>query len=577
MKKKEQQIPAQTDLLVLGSGAGGMSAALTGAALGLKVLIIEKTDQVGGTSARSAGSIWIPNTRHSLSKKDNFEKALTYLRKAVGNRLDEERASIFLKAGPEMVDFFENKSLIKLRSYHYHPDYLATLEGATLSGRVLEPLPFEGSILGKYFQNLRPPLPEFMLFGGMMVDRTDIAHLMNATKKPKSLWYSLKLLTQYGWDKIRYGRGTRLVMGNALIGRLYHSLLNHRVQVLFSTEVTSLTLTNDRVTGAVLVSGSKHSQIDVKAGIILATGGFSNNTNLRKSLMPNNILEKSCVIESATGDGLSLAKDVGGRLSVSHDSNSFWAPVSHRKRPDGSTAVFPHFVLDRGKPGLLAVDPTGKRFVNEATTYHLFGKALSTALKKFPGRGCFFICDDLFIKKYGLGMVRPKRIGLQSAIKNGYIVNAKTLEELALKIKIPIETLSATILKHNNYANHGIDKDFRKGEDAYQKNLGDALHKPNPCLGKLTQAPFYGLEVFPGDIGASAGLITNSSAQVLTKSNNPIEGLYACGNDMESIMAGFYPGPGITIGPAMTFGYVAARHAHSSLSNKHSIKKGNNK
>lgn len=223
-----KHIPKETDLLILGSGAAGMSAALTGAALGYKVTLIEKTDKIGGTTARSAGSIWIPNTFHNKKGNDNFEKSLTYLKKAIGNRLDIERTIKFLKIGPEMVDFFNKVSSVKLRAYDHHPDYLATLEGSTLSGRVLEPLPFNASSLGEDFKNIRSPLPEFMLFSGLMVDRTDISHLMNLTKSLKSFFHSSKILFFYLCDLLKYGRGTRLVMGNALVGRLYESLINHK-------------------------------------------------------------------------------------------------------------------------------------------------------------------------------------------------------------------------------------------------------------------------------------------------------------------------------------------------------------
>jgi len=563
-----KHIPKETDLLILGSGAAGMSAALTGAALGYKVTLIEKTDKIGGTTARSAGSIWIPNTFHNKKGNDNFEKSLTYLKKAIGNRLDIERTIKFLKIGPEMVDFFNKVSSVKLRAYDHHPDYLATLEGSTLSGRVLEPLPFNASSLGEDFKNIRSPLPEFMLFSGLMVDRTDISHLMNLTKSLKSFFHSSKILFFYLCDLLKYGRGTRLVMGNALVGRLYESLINHKVNIIFSTEVASLIYKGNKISEALILSENKKFKVMVNAGVILATGGFSNNKKLRKKLMPNNIPTESCVVESASGDGILLAENVGGRLSISNESNSFWAPISIKKRKDNTTAIFPHFVLDRGKPGLIAVDPEGSRFVNEATTYHLFGKALSVALKNYPKRGCIFICDAEFIQKYGLGMVRPKGIGLKNALKNGYLKSATTIKELSAKIDVPFNKLSQTILTNNSYAENGKDFDFNKGEDAYQKNLGDTNHSPNPCLGKIKQPPYYAINVFPGDIGASSGLITNSDAQVLDKDGEAIKGLYACGNDMDSIMAGFYPGPGITIGPGMTFGYIAARHAINSLMNK---------
>ena len=564
----------EIDLLVIGSGVGGMAAALAGAVLGMNVIVVEKTDKIGGTSARSAGSVWLPNTRHSSDGEDNFELALTYLRNAIESLLDEEKIAVFLHAAPKMVDLFEDKTSVKLRAYPYHPDYLATLKGATLSGRVLEPVPFDASVLGHEFHNLRSPLPEFMLLGGMMVDRTDIGHLMSAWRNPSSLWHTLRLLYRYGRDRLRHTRGTRLVMGNALVGRLYYSLLQNRVPVWLSTETHSLTQSSDRISGAILNCSGKRIEVRTKVGVILATGGVSHHPTLRKSLMPPSLSDASSVVDSATGDGLSLAESVGGHLCVEHVSNSFWAPVSKRQRSDGSTAVFPHFVLDRGKPGALAVNPTGKRFVNEATTYHLFGRAIFETLENFSGRSCYLLCDDDFIEKYGLGMVRPKRLGLSAAVQDGYVVKAGTLEGLADKIDLPKDALVATVARHNSFALTGIDADFGKGKDVYQRNLGDPSYCPNPCLGKLTCPPFYALEILPGDIGTSAGLKTNASAQVLGVNDNPISGLYACGNDLESIVSGYYPGPGITLGPAMTFGYIAAQHAFGILKNQKSKKQG---
>jgi succinate dehydrogenase/fumarate reductase flavoprotein subunit len=552
------EIPGEVDLLLLGAGAAGLTAALTGAALGLQVVLVEKTDKVGGTSAFSAGSVWVPNTRHSPPGSDDFDNALTYLRQAVGNRLDETRAAAFLREGPAMVDFLEDRTGVRLRAYPYHPDYLATLDGATTNGRVLEPVPFDARVLGRRFGDIRPPLPEFTLFGGMMVDRTDIGHLMAATRSPSSLLHALRLVARYGLDRLRYPRGTRLVMGNALIGRLYHALLQQGATVLLSTEAESLITTNRSVSGAVLTSGGTRRSIQARAGVVLATGGFSRNPDLRRQLIPDIPDAASPLVASATGDGLALAETAGGHLGPQHQNNSFWAPVSRRHRRDGSTAVFPHFVLDRGKPGAIAVDPDGRRFVNEATSYHRFGAAMIAALKGSGRDCCHLLCDDTFIEKYGLGMVRPRRLGLRDALRDGYIVAAASLAELADKIGVPADALAVTVERHNGFAESGVDSDFGKGEDAYQRNLGDPGHGPNPCIGAMTEPPFYALEILPGDIGASVGLVTDEKARVVDGGGNPIRGLYACGNDMESIMAGHYPGPGITIGPGMTFGYVAA-------------------
>lgn len=479
------EIPDQVDLLVIGSGAGGMTAALTGALEGLSVLLVEKYDVLGGTSARSAGSIWLPNTHLDPNDGDNFDNALAYLRAAVGNRLDETRAGAFLRAAPEMALRLEEEAGLTLRAYPHHPDYLATLEGATLSGRVLEPEPFDAAILGDKFADIAPPLPEFTLLGGMMVDRTDIGHLLGATKSPKSFMHAAKLVTRYALDRLRHRRGRRLVMGNALVGRLYHALLSKGVSVALNIETTSLIFDKGRVVGAELKQGDKQHTLLATAGVVLATGEFSRNRALRGELFPDHLSEASAVAESATGDGLDLAKPLGGRLSSDHESASFWAPVSHRRRRDGSIGVFPHFVLDRGKPGAFAVGPDGQRFVNEATTYHQWGEALFAMKSRTNGGACHLICDDAFVERYGIGTVRPRRIGLKAALKDGYVAQASSLDAMAAKIGVPAQALVATAERHGRFGKPGSTKTLAKGQTPINKTLATPHTRPTPAFGDL--------------------------------------------------------------------------------------------
>ena len=553
-----QPIPSEVDLLVLGAGAGGMTAALSAAILGLDVLLIEKAETVGGTTARSAGSVWVPNSRHSKTA-DSRERAMRYLQGTVGNRLRSEMADAFLDHAPRMVDFLETHSEVRFRAYPHHPDYSPAVTGSTTAGRVLEPIPFDARALGGQFLMLRPPLPEFTVLGGMMVDRTDIGHLLGATRSLHSLRHAARIVLRHGADRLQYKRGARLVMGNALAGRLLHSLLLRNVRILTSTHVVELML-NGRVNGVRLQSANSSSVVKARRGVVLATGGLSRDPQLRQRLLPQ-ISAYSPVAESATGDGVALGTGAGGHLGSNHANNAFWTPVSVRKRRDGSTAVFPHLVLDRGKPGAIAVDAKGRRFVSEATNYHAFVEAM-LAVSASP---CHLICDDAFIAKYGLGMVRPRRMNLRKAVADGYVTQAPTLPELAAALQIDARGLAETVARHNGFAATGIDLDFAKGSDVYQKNLGDAAHQPNPCIGPIATPPFYAVQLHASELGASAGLVTNEFAQVLRGDGAPVPGLYACGNDMDSMMAGTYPGPGITLGPAMTFGYIAAHHAAQSI------------
>jgi succinate dehydrogenase/fumarate reductase flavoprotein subunit len=557
---RSPSLPQEVDLLVLGAGAAGMTAALVAALQGLHVLLAEKTEVVGGTMAISAGSIWVPGTHHS-PPGDDAGNARRYLQAAIGHRLRAAPTDAFLAAGPEMVRFLEQDTAVRLRAYPHHPDYLADLSGATLAGRVLEPLPFDARVLGHEFARLRPPMPEFTLLGGMMIDRTDIGHLLGATRSVASARHAARLLLRYGADRLRHPRGTRLVMGNALAGRLFHSLLQFGVPILTKAAAIELALADGHVTGATLGLQEGSTQVRSRLGVVLATGGFSRHPELRRQLLPEPLCEHSPLVESVTGDGVTLGQKAGGHLGRDHANNSFWAPVSVRARSDGSTAVFPHFVLDRGKPGLIAVNGEGRRFVNEATTYQRFAEAMYAAHAQTPTIPCHLICDDRFIVSYGLGMVRPRRLNLRRAIADGYVVRANTLGDLARALAIEPAALEHTVARYNGFAAGGVDPEFAKGSDAYQCNLGDPAHGPNPCIGPIQAPPFYAIAVYAGDIGASCGLVTNQYAQVLRADGTPIEGLYACGNDMDSLMAGVYPAPGVTLGPAMTFGYLAARHA----------------
>jgi succinate dehydrogenase/fumarate reductase flavoprotein subunit len=550
------------DVVVIGAGAAGMSAALFSAIRGAKTLLVEKTAFVGGTSALSAGSIWIPNTRHAsaVGATDSAANVEKYLQQIVGNLADVALRAAFLKAGPAAVEVLENHSDVKLRAYARHPDYRSELEGAALAGRALEPLPFDGRLLGEAFKLVRPPLPEFTLLGGMMVDRTDIAHLLSPTRSVRSLWHSTKLFARYARDKASYGRGTRLVMGNALVGRLLYSLMRQGVDILTGASLAKIIREPDGpVTAASLISEGVSREIGVNAALILAGGGFNRHAGRRLAALGTEA-GWSSVAPGSSGDAQDKAVEIGARLSERDVSAAFWAPASIRRRRDGSQAVFPHFVLDRAKPGTLVVDSNGRRFVNEAISYHQF--ALEMLAKGKSATPAFLIADAVSVRKYGLGMVRPGGWGVRAAVADGYLAAADTIEQLALRLNIDPGQLRETVDRMNLYAQTGRDPEFGRGSTVYQNHNGDAsAGGANPNLGRIATAPFYAVRLYPSDIGTSAGLVTDEVARVLDAGNQPIAGLYACGNDMQSIMGGTYPGPGITLGPAIAFAYLAASDA----------------
>ena len=572
MIKPVSELEAAYDIVVVGSGAAGMSAALFAAIGGAKTLLIERTDYLGGTSALSAATTWIPNSDHAATvfDGDSPENAEQFLAGVVGNHGNADMIRAFLDAGPKAIRVLETQSSVKFRPYATHPDYEQQFDGATLRGRALEPLPFDGRALGAALDLIRPPIPEFTIFGGMMVDRTDIGHLLKLTGATASFRHSARILSGYARDRLKgRKRGSRLVMGNALIGRLLASLLERDVDIVINAETSALDTEGPRVAGLTLAQGQTERKIYARSGIVLAAGGFGRNLARRSQLLPAELAPWSPAAPGHTGAMQDLALRLGAHFGEGAADAAFWAPVSVRKRADGTTAVFPHFVLDRSKPGTICVNQRGERFTNESASYHVFARAMLAANATSPTVPCYIIADALALRKYGLGMVRMGTKKLAPFLADGYLTEGVSIADLATKLHIEPATLQATIARFNGFSPSGIDADFGRGTTAYHRVNGDASYAgPNPTLGALANGPYYAVQLWPGDIGAATGLAISPDAEVLGDAG-PIAGLYACGNEAQSIMGGTYPGPGITIGPAITFAYRAVQHALASTATPH--------
>ena len=556
------------DLVVIGAGGAGLSAAVFAAMDGASVLVVERTEFVGGTTAWSAGTPWVPGTHHAaqVNPADTLLEAEKYLNHAVGEQAPAALRDAFLKNGAEAVARIEAQSSMKYRPYAKHPDYISDLPGSTLCGRALEPMPFDGRLLGDLFPLLRPPIPEFTVLGGMMVDRTDINHLLAMTKSWASLKHSVGIVWRHLRDRLTHARGTRLVMGNALVGRLLHSLSQHAQATLaLQTSVDALERdARGRVVAVRLSSATGHVRVLAKKGVVLASGGFNRDPALRAQKLPGIPADWCPAAPGHTGEALALARSLGAVEGQGAQSPAFWAPVSLRKRADGSTAVFPHFVMDRAKPGMITVNQAGERFVNESTSYHLFALGMQAARQAVPA---YLVADAKALRQYGMGMVRPGGKGLTPFLADGYLTEGASLAELAHKLGISAPGLAQAVADNNAFAQTGVDTQFQRGVTAYQQNIGAAAAGGrNPNLGEMREGPYYAVKLYPGDIGAAQGLQTNEHAQVLNVQGQAMAGLYAVGNDMNSIMGGVYPAPGITIGPGLVFAHVATRHALASPS-----------
>jgi succinate dehydrogenase/fumarate reductase flavoprotein subunit len=336
----------------------------------------------------------------------------------------------------------------------------------------------------------------------------------------------------------------------------------------FETGLDELVMQDGRVTGAMLAGPSGSRQVAARKGVILATGGFAHNDAYRRRLMPDPAPKYSLACEANQGDGVTAAEALGARVSATENGNGgFWAPVSVVRRKDGTHGLFPHLILDRAKPGLIAVNRAGRRFCNEADSYHDFVEAMYRSNDPHTAIPAWLICDGEFIRKYGLGLIYPGTSDLRSHVASGYVVHADDAEHLAAKLGIDAAGLKATLERTNEQAKLGVDEDFNKGHSELNRFNGDPAVKPNPCLGPIDISNLYAMEMWPAEIACSAGISTDEDARVVDEREQPIPGLFACGNDMASVMADSYPGPGTTLGPAVVFAYRAVNAAASERTN----------
>ncbi|MGE3857673.1 MAG: FAD-dependent oxidoreductase [Dehalococcoidia bacterium] len=554
------------DLVVVGAGVAGLTAALVAAIEGARVLVVEKATQVGGTSARSSGTVWIPGNDPMVAEgfTDEPEAAMTYLDALVGDRAPRELRQSYVDHGPEMLRYVEAHAGVRFRPYPGQPDYRQELPGARTGWRAVEPLPFDGRELGEHFAEVGSPLRELMLFGGwggMMVTRGEVARLLKLGTSWDALKLGASLVARFVRDRLRHHRGTRLVLGNALVARLYRNTLQRGVDVWLDAPASRLVREDGRVYGIVVRHEGREVAVRSRHGVVLAGGGFPASAELREQYLPAPTAQYTAAAPGSTGDTIRLAQDVGATLGPRGEDNALWFPSSIATRPDGSTMVYPHIVLDRGKPGVIAVNAAGRRFVNEAVSYHEFTRGMYRSHRDTPTIPAWLVCDRAFIWRYGLGAIRPRTPRLAAYERSGYLKSGRSLAGLAARIGVDAAGLEATVRRHNAFAATGVDEDFHRGENAYDRASGDATHGPNPCLGPIIGPTYYAMAVVPTPLGTSLGLLTDGHGQVLDEEHEPIPGLFACGNDMHSPFGGEYPGAGSQLGMGMTFGYLAARRA----------------
>lgn len=552
------------DVLVIGAGAGGLATAITAKKHGLDVLVIEKDDCFGGTTAFSGGVLWVPGNKHGKAQApdDNPAKALTYLRTEAGACFDEAGVQAFLQYGPQMVDFFERETTVKFIPTLY-PDYHPHLDGGVDIGRSILAAPYDIRGLGADMARLRPPL-KTITFIGMMFNSSnaDLKHFFNVTRSLTSFVYVAKRLLTHLKELALYRRGTQVTSGNALAARLVKSALDLGIPILTGTPARQLLREAGRVTGALASHGDGELRIEARRGVVLACGGFSHDLQRLKQAYPHvrrGGEHFSPVPASNTGDGARMAEALGAKVDIRLQAAAAWMPVSKVPMPGGRYVAFPH-LLDRYKPGVIGVLRSGRRFTNESNSYHDVGAALIQACAAERETAMWLVCDHRTLAKYGLGYAKPSPMPLAPLLRTGYLFKGRSLAELAASAGIDGQGLEQAVREYNLGAVQGEDRQFARGSTVFNRYLADPQNQPNPCVAPLGDGPYYAVKVVMGDLGTFDGIRTSVLGEVLGADQQAIAGLYAVGNDRASIMGGNYPGAGITLGPIMTFGYITGRH-----------------
>jgi len=554
----------ECDVIVVGSGAAGLSAAITAKKRGLDVVVLEKEPVFGGTTALSGGVLWIPLNQHGRKQNpaDTREAVRTYMMQETGSYFDAAAVDAFIENGPKMVEFFERETEMKFVPTMY-PDYHPTVAGGVDIGRSILAAPFDIRGLGKDMPRLKPPL-KTITFIGMMFNSSnaDLKHFFQATKSLTSFIYVAKRLVTHIKELALYQRGINVTSGNALAARLAKSALDLNIPILTSSPVKEIVMKNDRATGVRAGGESGERVITARHGVVLACGGFPHDVKRIAKAYPH--LQRggehlSPTPTNNTGDGLNMAEAVGGKVEIRFKDAAAWMPVSYVPYANGEFGVFPH-LLDRYKPGIIGVLKNGKRFTNESNSYHDVGADLIQACHGQKDTAMWLVCDKTTLGKYGIGFVKPAPMPIGRFLRNGYLIQGNTLAELAHNAGIDPAGLEQTVREYNVDAVKGQDPAFGRGTTTFNRYLADPENKPNPCVAPVQTGPFYAVKVIMGDLGTFDGIQTSVVGEVLKDDGSAIGGLYAVGNDRASIMGGNYPAAGITHGPNMTFGFVTGNH-----------------
>lgn len=559
MTPVEQPLPDEVDVIVIGSGIGGMIAALDARVRGLDVILVEKLDLLGGSSALSGGLMWIPNNplQAECGVADSREWAEAYLDAVVGDSgpgASPERRAAFIDAGPAVVDFLRRQG-VQLERCDGYSDYFTHCPGGIPAGRAVRGVAFDLRRLGPWAGKLQ----RRTLFPGVPIHMEEVSKVVVAARTGRGAATVGRIAGRAIAARLR---GQRIeTIGNGLMAALLHALVTRGVPIHTETALVELTGSGERVTGAVLGRPGGQTQGVRAKAVLLTTGGFAQNEAMRKEYgrQPTGT-EWTLASRGDTGDGILAGLAVGGTLD--NMDEAIWMGVA--VRPSGVREMH---VFDRAMPHAIVVDSGGSRFVNESIDYMSFGQAIYDRHRSVPAVPCWLIVDSIHRRRYGLGDAPPMFLP-PSWLKAGYIRKAATLQELAGRCGIDAGGLERTVARFNPMAVAGRDEDFHRGDTYWDRYFADLTNRPNPCLGPIVAPPFYGVPVYPGDVGTSGGLVTDADARVVTADGAPISGLYAAGNCAASVHGRAYPGPGASIAGSAVFAWRAAEHIARTLAAK---------
>ena len=553
------------DFLIVGSGAAAMAGAIRAHDLGLRVLMVEKSEAYGGSSAMSGGVCWVGNNPHmkKYGIKDSDEEVLTYLESITKGDVPREKLVAYRDHSKRMVEYFAEKTHLVFDALDLYTDYYPEAPGGKMGGRSMEPEPFDGSLLGDELANLRKPATSALILGKFMITARIAKRMVMLDFSALMImaWFLLLYFFRAPKRSRCRGRDPYLTNGNALIARLRRSLLDRKVELWLSSPMRDLVIDDGKVVGVVVEKDGKTVRIEAKKGVLLAAGGFERSAELRErwGKKPTST-EWTAGNDANTGDAIVAGEKAGAALALMDEA--WWTPTTQYPGVKSGWVL----VVEKSLPGGIFVNKQGERFTNEAAPYvdvvvEMYRDQEKTG-DSLPG---WMVFDAKYRRNYIAGPVGPGKVmsdaSLGKKLRNQFLRKAATLDELAEKIAVPKEALKKTIERFNEMARRGKDEDFHRGESASDRYYGDDRVQPNPCLAPLEKGPYYAIPLFPGDLGTKGGLVTDITARVLDEAGAPIPGLYAAGNTSASMMGRTYPGAGGTIGPAMCFAFLSAEAA----------------